>query len=75
MRATVIAGNVGRIVAYLFILFGVWQIFGGNFVNGLWIAFIGWFLENAAVAETRQEFVKDLVNAAVREMKKMKLVG
>jgi hypothetical protein len=34
----------------------------------------------AATSETRdpknlQEFVKDLVNAAVREMKKMKLVG
>jgi hypothetical protein len=23
---------------------------GGNFMNGLWIAFIGWFLESAARA-------------------------
>ncbi len=47
-RATLIAANVGRFIAFLFILFGVWQMFGGNFVNGLWIAFIGWFLESAA---------------------------
>ena len=38
----------GTIYAYLFICFGVWQVLGGNFMNGLWIAFIGWFLENAA---------------------------
>jgi Zn-dependent protease len=30
-RATVIAANVGRFIAYLFILFGVWQMFIGIF--------------------------------------------
>src|SRR5207244_3654222 len=50
-RATRVAGTVGRVVGYLFVLFGVWQILGGNFINGLWISFIGWFLENAAMSE------------------------
>ena len=54
-RATLIAANVGRFIAYLFIFFGVWQMFGGNFINGMWIAFIGWFLESAAVAQVRQQ--------------------
>lgn len=41
-------------MAYGFIFWGVWQIFSGNWVNGLWIAFIGWFLENAATASVQQ---------------------
>jgi Zn-dependent protease/CBS domain-containing protein len=54
-RATLIAANVGRFIAYLFILFGVWQIIEGRFFDGMWIAFIGWFLESAAVAEVQHE--------------------
>jgi len=57
-RATLIAANVGRFIAYLFIFFGVWQIFGGNFINGMWIAFIGWFLESAAVAQVQQQMLE-----------------
>ncbi|MEJ2750846.1 MAG: peptidase M50, partial [Anaerolineae bacterium] len=49
-RATFIAASVGRVFAFLFIFIGVWQLFGSDLVNGLWIAFIGWFLESAAVA-------------------------
>jgi Zn-dependent protease/CBS domain-containing protein len=52
-RATLIAANVGRFFAFLFIFTGVWQMFRGNF-GGLWIAFIGWFLDNAASAQVQQ---------------------
>jgi Zn-dependent protease/CBS domain-containing protein len=60
-RATVIAGNVGRFIGFLFIFYGVWQMFGGNFINGLWIAFIGWFLESAAIAQIQQQRVQGLL--------------
>jgi Zn-dependent protease/CBS domain-containing protein len=60
-RATLIAANVGRFIAFLFILFGVWQMFSGNFIGGLWIAFIGWFLESAANAQVQQQTVQDLL--------------
>ena len=53
-RATLIAANLGRFIAYLFIILGVWQMFTGNFMNGLWIAFIGWFLESAARGQVQQ---------------------
>jgi Zn-dependent protease len=53
-RATLIAANTGRFFGFLFICFGVWQMLGGNFGNGLWIAFIGWFLDNAASAQVHQ---------------------
>jgi peptidase M50-like protein len=60
-RATRIAASVGRGFAFVFILVGVWQIFGGDFVGGLWIVFIGWFLESAAVAQTQQVVLQDLL--------------
>ena len=48
-RATRLAAQVGEVVAFLFILYGLYQFFvgHGNF-GGLWIAFIGWFLLDAA---------------------------
>ncbi len=60
-RATLVAATVGRGIAFLFILLGVWQMFTGNFGNGLWIAFIGWFLENAASAQIHQQAARDLM--------------
>ncbi|HEX9923946.1 MAG TPA: site-2 protease family protein [Anaerolineae bacterium] len=60
-RATLIAATVGRAIAFLFILLGVWQMLSGNFGNGLWIAFIGWFLENAASAQIHQQMAHDLM--------------
>ena len=34
----------------------------GNFGNGLWIAFIGWFLESAAASQVRQQTIHDLLD-------------
>lgn len=52
-RATIVAANVGRVVSFGFIGLGVFQILTGSFLAGLWIAFIGWFLNNAADASRR----------------------
>ena len=60
-RATLIAANVGRVIAYLFIAIGVWQVVSGDLVNGLWIAFIGWFMENAAAATVQQQKIQSLL--------------
>lgn len=60
-RATRIAASVGRGFAFVFIFVGMWQVFGGNFAGGLWIIFIGWFLESAAVAQTQQVALQDLL--------------
>lgn len=48
--ATRRAATVGKIIALLFIAFGVFRFFGGAGFGGLWIAFIGWFLLQAATA-------------------------
>jgi Zn-dependent protease/predicted transcriptional regulator len=47
-RASQIASTSGRFFAYLMILTGIWQALNGNWVGGLWLAFIGWFLLEAA---------------------------
>jgi len=60
-RATLLAANVGRSFGFLFIFLGVWQMLGGNFGDGLWIAFIGWFLDNAASAQVHQVVFQGLL--------------
>jgi Zn-dependent protease len=54
-RSTLIATQVGRGVGYLFILGGILvMVFLYDWFSGLWLVFIGWFLENAASASYRQ---------------------
>jgi len=47
-RATRIASTAGKMFAYVMILGGIWQALNGNWQEGLWWAFIGWFLLSAA---------------------------
>ncbi len=60
-RATIIAANGGRFFAFLFIFTGVWLMVSGNFGGGLWIAFIGWFLDTAASAQGQQVMIQGLL--------------
>jgi predicted transcriptional regulator len=57
-RATRIAGDMGKGVAYLFILGGIWIGLSGALVEGLWIVFIGWFLMSAAEMSVQQVALK-----------------
>jgi len=47
-RSTRMASRAGQVVGLIFIGFGILQFFGGAGIGGLWIAFIGWFLLQAA---------------------------
>jgi Zn-dependent protease/CBS domain-containing protein len=68
-RATKIAAGLGQIVAFGFIFLGIWQIFRGNWADGLWVAFIGWFLNSAAIGSLQQVIVQDLLKGhTVREV-------
>ncbi len=49
-RATRIASRIGQGVAWLFIAIGLVRMFSGAGFAGLWLAFIGWFLLQAARA-------------------------
>jgi len=62
-KATIIAATTGRFIAYAFMGLGIFIIFSGNLFNGLWLAFIGWFLESAAVAQVHQQTLHDLLGS------------
>lgn len=47
-RATRIAARSGQVLATLFILYAIFQFFFGVGWGAIWLAFVGWFLLNAA---------------------------
>ncbi|MDH2907890.1 MAG: site-2 protease family protein [Candidatus Nitrosotalea sp.] len=47
-EATKIATTIGVIISYLFMGFGFVSLFKGDFIGGLWIVLIGWFLHDGA---------------------------
>jgi len=58
-KATRIATFAGQIIAFGFIGYGLITIFTGNLYNGIWLAFIGWFLQNAAASTYSQVTVQE----------------
>ncbi|MGD9589212.1 MAG: site-2 protease family protein [Pyrinomonadaceae bacterium] len=68
-KATRIASITGQVFAFIFILVGIIRFFGGAGIGGLWIAFIGWFLLNAAKAPYLQDEVNEgLKGVTVRDL-------
>jgi Zn-dependent protease len=67
-QATRWASRVGQAIAWLMIFTGVAIIFGANipffgsdFISGIWLAFIGWFLNSASIQSYRQVVIRDLL--------------
>jgi len=61
-RSTRIASVVGQFVAFGFIMIGILRFFGGAGFGGLWLAFIGWFLLDAARASGAQIQIAERLN-------------
>lgn len=53
-KATKFATVAGQFTAFGFIGVGLLIVLGGNLFNGLWLVFIGWFLQNAAASSYAQ---------------------
>ena len=67
-KATAWAAGVGRLTGWMFIAAGVAMalgaqlpFFGTGLISGLWLIFIGWFLNSAAVNSYQQTVVRDLL--------------
>lgn len=64
-RATTIAARVGQVIAFGMIIYGVMQFFDGAGINGLWLAFIGWFLLSAS----RESYAQMVVSEGLRGLR------
>ena len=68
-RATNIAGIVGQFFGWAFIGLGVFLMISVSLINGLWLAFIGWFLNSSADASRKEVALRErLSHIKVREM-------
>lgn len=80
-RATRIAGNAGQAIGWAFVVIGLTMVlgfqvpvFGRGVMSGLWLAMIGLFLRNAAVAHVRGAAI-DAALANVRVQDLMRVNG
>ena len=55
------AVRVGRVFAFMLIAVGALELFSGAVVDGIWIAFIGWFLLSAGSSEEEGTTIKALL--------------
>jgi Zn-dependent protease/CBS domain-containing protein len=53
-RATQIAASIGQLVGYAFLAWGIFTVFDGDVLGGLWTGAIGLFLQNAAGSSVQQ---------------------
>jgi Zn-dependent protease/CBS domain-containing protein len=58
-RGTEVASWIGQAFGFVMIVLGVSQLFAGNLFGGLWIAFIGWFLNGAAESIRSQQATQE----------------
>jgi Zn-dependent protease/predicted transcriptional regulator len=66
LRATQWASKLGQAFAWFLIMVGISMmlglrvpLLGGGLVSGMWLGFIGWFLNNAALTSYRQLLVRE----------------
>jgi len=68
-RATRFAARVGQVIAFCFILYGLFRFFTVENFGGLWLAFIGWFLLDASRSSYLQvEVLSGLRNRRVADL-------
>src|SRR2546428_8927551 len=62
-QATSVASLASQVIAYLFILLGIWLFFVGDLLDGIWLGFIGWFLLSAAQSANSQVMLASVFNS------------
>ena len=58
-RATYLASRAGAAIAFALMAFGVFQMFGGSVISGVWLLLIGLFLQSAANTSSVQVGVRE----------------
>ncbi len=63
-RGRQVAMVSGQIVAFGLMGWGALTILNGNFADGIWLIFIGWFLQNATVSEQAASTIQGQLGGA-----------
>ncbi len=66
-RATRVASLSGQAVGWLLVAGGVAYLLAGNLAGGIWFAFIGWFLVQAARASYQELQLRDMLRGVEAE--------
>jgi Zn-dependent protease/predicted transcriptional regulator len=66
-RATRVASLAGQAVGWLLVAGGVASLLGGNLAGGIWFAFIGWFLVQAARSSYEELQLRELLRGVEAE--------
>lgn len=62
-KSTRIASYIGQAFAFFLMFVGLMQVFTGRMLGGLWLIFIGWFLNNAAMSSWQQVMLRYTIGA------------
>ena len=66
-RADQAAAGSGQVVGFVFFAVGVFLVLRGEFLSGLWLLAIGWFIQNAATASSTQSGINALLRGVTVE--------
>jgi len=61
-NATMIASSMGSAFGYFLIFMGIYLMLAGNFINGIWFAFIGWFISQSSQSSYQHTLISDIFN-------------
>jgi len=68
-KATLITSRIGKGFAILLIVGGLWNLLNGVFISGLWLIFVGMFLQQAADQGYRQTLLhRTLSSVKIRDI-------
>jgi len=68
-KATFITSQVGKTFAIALIFYGFFQLLFGQIIGGIWLIFIGFFLEQAATSSYQQTMIREgLAGTKVKEI-------
>jgi len=59
-KARKFSSAMGRVIGYVFIYFGIFMVLNGNILNGVWFAFIGWFINQMSQSSYQSMVMSDI---------------
>jgi Zn-dependent protease/predicted transcriptional regulator len=62
LHATRTAGRISEILSWIMIAAGLGEVFFGNFVDGIWIIFLGWFIKSGADMSMKQTILAETLS-------------